>query len=272
MVKFIFLVGIFWMISCSPATAQDTLTVMSYNIYHAEQAYDEGKSSLQDIAALINKEQPDYVALQEIDEMTERLAELNEGNPFSLTDSLAELTTMNGYFGKTIGYGGGGYGIGLLSKKTLKAQKVLLPNPRNGEQRAFLFIEAQTESGQPLIVGGTHLDHQFPENKTAQVQAVNEYFSNKKIPVLLGGDFNFTPDSEQYTQMQKQWTDAAILFDGEPEPTIPAEDPDRRIDYFFLSKNYRWEVLDLRTIKVEYSDHLPVIAIVVIHPEEGKNL
>lgn len=267
MLKSISLLGIFWMVTFSLATSQDTLTVMSYNIYHAEQAYDEGESSLQHIADLINKEEPDFVALQEIDEMTERLAALNNGYSFSLTDSLANMTNMTGYFGKAIDYGGGGYGVALLSKEALKSQKVDLPNPGDGESRVLLFIEAQTESGQPFIFGGTHLDHQFPENKTAQVQAVNEYFSNRKIPMLLGGDFNFTPDLEQYTQMQKQWIDAAMLFSGEADPTIPAEDPNRRIDYFFLSKNCRWEVLDLRAIKVEYSDHLPVIATVVIHHE-----
>lgn len=162
-----FLVVMFWLLSWTIAPAQDTLTVMSYNIYHAEQAYDEGKSSLQDIADLINRERPDFVALQEVDEMTDRLAELHEGKPFSLTDSLAELTKMKGYFGKTIDYGGGGYGIGLLSKRSLTPQKVELPNPRDGEVRAFLFAEVQTASGQLIIFGGTHLDHQFPENKTA---------------------------------------------------------------------------------------------------------
>lgn len=263
----LFFLVIFWLLSWTAAPAQDTLTVMSYNIYHAEQAYDEGKSSLRDIADLINKEQPDFVALQEVDEMTERLAGLNEGKPFSLTDSLAELTNMKGYFGKTIDYGGGGYGIGLLSKRSLKSQKVELPNPGEGEVRAFLFAEAQTASGQPVIFGGTHLDHQYPENKTAQVQAISGYFSNRKVPIVLGGDFNFTPDSEQYTQMREQWMDAALLFDGEPEPTIPAADPGRRIDYFFLSDSGRWEVLDLRTVKKKYSDHLPVVATVVLHPE-----
>lgn len=267
MLKSLFLSGIFWMIACNPGAAQDTLTVMSYNIYHAEQAYEEGKSSLQDIAGLINKEEPDFVALQEVDERTERLAALNNAPPFSLTDSLADLTNMIGYFGKTIDYGGGGYGIALLSKESLKSQKVELPNPGDGESRALLFLEAQTESGQPLIVGGTHLDHRFSENKTAQVRAVNEYFSNRKLPIVLGGDFNFTPDSEQYTQMQQQWTDAASLFDGEPEATIPAENPDRRIDYLFLSNQSNWEVLDIHIIDVNYSDHLPVVARLVIHPE-----
>lgn len=255
------------MLLWTTAPAQDTLTVMSYNIYHAEQAYKEGKSSMQDIADLINREEPDYVALQEVDEMTERLAALHSGKSFSLADSLASLTNMTGYFGKAIDYGGGGYGIGLLSKERSEPQKVMLPNPAGGEQRVFLFIEAEEKSGQSLIFGGIHLDHQSPENKMAQVEAVNEYFSTGEMPVLLGGDFNFIPGSMPYVQMEELWMDAALMFDREPRPTIPAEDPDRRIDYIFLSKGYRWEVVDFKTVMVDYSDHLPIVATVVIHPE-----
>src|SRR5699024_5000022 len=114
--------------------AQDTLTVMSYNIYHAEQAYDDGKGSLQDIASLSNEIEPDYVALQEVDEMTGRIAALNVDEPFSLIDSLATLTNMTGYFGKAIDYDGGGYGNGLLSKEPLQPQKLMMPNPKGGEK------------------------------------------------------------------------------------------------------------------------------------------
>lgn len=258
---------IFWIFPWTVLQAQDTLTVMSYNIYHAEQAYDEGKSSLRDIAALITTEDPDYVALQEVDERTQRLASLHEEKSFSLADSLANLADMTGYFGKAIDYEGGGYGIGLLSKEKAESQKVMLPMPADGEQRVLLFIETETKSEHPLIFGGTHLDHQSPENKMAQVEAINEYFSTREMPVLLGGDFNFIPGSEPYNQMEEQWIDAALMPGGEPEPTIPAEDPDRRIDYIFLSEDSKWELLNFRTISVQYSDHLPIVATVVLHPE-----
>jgi len=260
----IFLVAVSCMILWSAAPAQDTLRVMTYNIYHAEQPYNKGESSLRDIASLINRERPDFVALQEIDEMTDRLAALNDSRPYSLTDSLAGLTGMTGYFGKAIDYGGGGYGGGLLSVHPLEFQKVMLANPEEGEDRVLLFVEAKTASGKPFIFGGTHLDHQSAANKIAQVGDINEYFAGEESPVLLGGDFNFTPGSEPYLQMQQQWVDAALLFNDEPEPTIPSKNPDRRIDYFFLSKHHEWEVIDFRTIKVDYSDHLPVMATIVI--------
>lgn len=261
------LIVIFWILSWVPASAQDTLTVMSYNIYHGEQPYQEGESNLADVARIINEVQPDFVALQEVDEMTGRLASLNNGTPFSLADSLGKLTNMIGYFGKAIDYEGGGYGEGLLSKEPLESKKVMLPIPKGGEKRAVLYIETQTASGQPIIFAGTHLCHQHDENRIAQVQTINDYFSRKEAPVMIAGDFNFTPDSDPYTKMQKQWMDAALENDGPPQPTISAENPNRRIDYLFLSNRSNWEVLDVYTIDVNYSDHLPVVARVVIHPE-----
>ena len=250
----------------TPVHAQDTLTVMSYNIYHGEQAYAEGKGNLEDVAALINEIQPDFVALQEMDEGTGRSAALNNGKPFSLIDSLASLTNMTGYFGKAIDFDGGGYGEGLLSKEPLASQKVMLPRPGGGEKRAVLYVKAKTPSGQPYIFAGTHLGHQYEENRVAQAKAINSYFEDKDWPIMMGGDFNFTPGSVPYTIIQKQWIDAAVEFGGQPEPTYSFESPRKRIDYLFLSSSSNWKVIDFQTVKVNYSDHLPIVAKVIVHP------
>jgi endonuclease/exonuclease/phosphatase family metal-dependent hydrolase len=256
-------IGIFWSAS---TVAQDTLTVMSYNIYHGEQAYNSGEGSLEDISTLIRKVNPDFVALQEVDDMTGRLAALNDGQRFSLVDSLAGLTDMYGYFGKAIEYDGGGYGEGLLSKKPINSQKVMLPIPKGGEKRAVLYTKTETDSGIPFIFAGTHLGHQYEANRIAQVEAINSHFEDEQN-VLMGGDFNFLPKSAPYRAIQKQWTDAAVASGNQPDMTYSFEDPNRRIDYFFLSNQSNWEVLDIKTIKRNYSDHLPIVAKIVIYPQ-----
>lgn len=261
-VSFLIIMGFLWSIN---AAAQDTLTVMSYNIYHGERAYEEGQGNLDEVATLIREINPDFVALQEVDEMTGRLATLNNGRTFSLVDSLANLTGMHGYFGKAIDYDGGGYGEGVLSKKPLKSYKKMLPIPRGGEKRAALYVETQTVSGEPFIFAGTHLCHQYQENRVAQAKAINSHFSGKKN-VIIAGDFNFTPDSDPYRAIQQQWIDAAVAGGKQPDMTYSFEDPERRIDYFFLSKQSNWEVLEVKTIKRDYSDHLPLVAQIVTHP------
>jgi endonuclease/exonuclease/phosphatase family metal-dependent hydrolase len=264
--KRVFIFTILWLISCTSVIAQDTLTVMTYNIYHGEQAYEEGESNIEDVASLITKINPDFVALQEVDEMTGRLASLNEGERFSLVDSLAALTGMEGYFGKAIDYDGGGYGEGLLSKRSLTPEKVMLPIPKGGEKRTLLFAEARTKSGQPFIFAGTHLCHQYEENRIAQVRAINKYFLESEVPVIIGGDFNFTPDTRTHRLMQDWWADASLQFQQAPDLTFSSRKPDRRIDYLFLSRNASWEILYVKTIDVTYSDHLPVVARIVVHP------
>ena len=256
------MLGMLW---CSCVFAQDTLTVMSYNIYHGEQAYEEGKGNLEDVAGLIREVNPDFVALQEVDEMTGRLAALNNGRPFSLVDSLAKLTGMHGYFGQAMAFDGGGYGEGLLTQRKLKTHKKMLPIPKGGEKRAVLYVKAETKSGIPFTFAGTHLCHQYQANRVAQAKAIKNYFGGKKN-VMIVGDFNFRPESKPYRVIEKPWLDAAIAANNQPDMTYPFEGPDRRIDYIFLPKQSNWEILSIKTIKRSYSDHLPLVAKIVIHP------
>lgn len=246
----------------SKAYAQDTLTVMTYNIYHGERGYQPGKSNLEGIAGLINRISPDFIALQEVDSLTGRSASLHKGKPVNLVERLADLTNMYGYFGKAIDFDGGGYGEGILARELLQATKVMLPNPKGGEKRALLMVEGQTKTGRSFMFAGTHLCHQYSENRLAQVRKINRIFSKEALPVILGGDFNFTPRSNSYETMQKHWKDAAVMK-GNPKATFSYKKPSQRIDYLFLSGNTRWEVVNLEIIEVDYSDHMPVVATVV---------
>lgn len=258
--------GIFLLFAFSEVTAQDTLRVVSYNIFNAQHPNKNGESTLKEIADFISEEDPDLVALQEVDSATHRLAKLNGGCYFSLADSLAERTGMHANFGKALNFGGGGYGIALLSRKPMTAGKVALPNPKEGEPRVLLAAYFDTDSGTKLVFAATHFDHQYEENRLQQVETVNEFLLQKyKSPVILAGDFNFEPDSEAYQIMQKYWIDTALEGDGKPSLTYPNNDPSRRIDYVFVSSSQRWEVLSHRTPNLPYSDHLPVVTRLVLH-------
>ncbi|MDZ7683121.1 MAG: endonuclease/exonuclease/phosphatase family protein [Fodinibius sp.] len=250
--------------------AQDTLTVMTYNIYHGENPDVSGEGTVAGIAELINRHQPDFVALQEIDSMTTRLAKLNNGRSFDLADSLAKLTNMHGYFGRAINFEGGGYGIGILSKKKFDARRNRLPNPRKGEPRVLLQLEGKTPKGYPIIFAGTHLDHQHEANRLAQVEAISQKLTGNDSPVILAGDFNFPPGSRGYQQMARQWIDAGLQSpqDDEPALTYPTENPQKRIDYIWLSKGWDWKVLEYQTPEVGLSDHWPVVAKIIVYPAD----
>lgn len=236
---------------------------MTYNIYHGENPSEPGTSNLEDIAALIREVQPDFVALQEVDSLTGRSASLNDGVPQNLVQELAEMTDMHGYFGKAIDYDGGGYGEGILSREPVQIRKVMLPVPNGGEDRALLIAKTTMPNGESFIFAGTHLCHQFSENRLAQAEKINEIFEEIDQPSILVGDLNFMPDSKPYQSLENLWVDIAKIS-GTAEPTISYENPTRRIDYIFaLKKPFpKFEIVDVEVLNVGYSDHMPIIATI----------
>lgn len=242
-----------------PAGGQTTLKLMTYNIYHGEHPA-EGTSNLEQVARLIRSEQPDLVALQEVDSLTGRSAGLNRGEPQNLVEELAEMTGMYGYFGKAMDYDGGGYGEGILSGKPVRIRKVMLPIPEGGEERALLIASMALDGDKRLVFAGTHLCHQHHKNRLAQAQRINGEFAGTGEAVVLAGDLNFTPGSDPYEVLGSDWIDAALSA-GSSSHTFSFEEPSRRIDYLFLSqKAYeRYEIEEVRVLKVGYSDHMPVV-------------
>lgn len=239
------------------------IKVMTYNIYHGEQPYNPGNSNLPQIAELINKLNPDFVALQEVDSMTNRSAGINSGEPKDLVLELSRMTGMTGFFGKAIDYSDGGYGEGILSRFPARATKYSLPIPKGGEERALLMINCILPGGREIVFAGTHLCHQFEENRLAQTEAICKILGAIDKPVILAGDFNFRPESEPYQLIVRKFADAAVIG-GDPEPTISFENPRNRIDYVFLSGNYKWNVKDVEVIRCSASDHMPVMVILEI--------
>ncbi len=246
-------------------TAQD-LKVMTFNIYHGEQNYDRGRSNLEEVARVINEYKPDFVALQEVDSMTNRSAGLNNGTPVNQVEKLAELTGMYGYFGKAIDFSNGGYGEGILTRDELCSKVYALPTPEGGEGRALIQVEYHLPDGEKIIFGGTHLCHEFDKNRIAQVKAIHKIYKQQDAAVILGGDFNFTPETKPYKILKKCFDDAAKVK-GNPENTIPFHAPAQRIDYIFLSKNTSWRIKDVEVIKNNASDHMPVLVTLTLEDE-----
>lgn len=240
-------------------TSAQTIKVLTYNIYHGEEHYNNGKSNLEKIAAVINRYQPDFVAMQEVDSMTNRTASFNGGVKKDLVAELAKLTGMHGYFGKAMDYSDGGYGEGLLSKDAATPVVYHLPTPAGGEGRALIAVEHQFANGKKMLFAGTHLCHEFETNRQAQASAVTDILLSSKLPVVIGGDFNITPETKAYSIITGKLNDAAVLY-GNPQLTFPYTKPRIRLDYIFLNKGDIWKVKKVEVINNEdASDHKPVL-------------
>src|ERR1700731_1570832 len=89
-------------------TVPRTLRVLTSNIHHGEGT--DGRFDLSRLARVMKSVQPDVIALQEVDQGTER-----SGGVDQLAE-LERLTNMHAEFGKAMDYSGGGYGVAVLSR------------------------------------------------------------------------------------------------------------------------------------------------------------
>lgn len=237
------------------------LVVMSYNIYHGENPYQRGTSNVEDVAGLIKTIIPDFLALQEVDSMTLRTAGF-AGSKLDLTDVWAKSSDMEGFFAKAIDFSEGGYGEAVLVRQKAVFESVSLPTPKGGEGRSMSVAHVEMKDGSKITFAGTHLCHEFEENRSAQVEAIKDYFKGYSHPVIVVGDFNFEPTEEGYSLMGEDFLDAAKIF-GEAKYTFPTDQPSIRIDYIWLIKSTTWNVKDFQVMEdITYSDHLPVLAVV----------
>src|SRR5687768_7250738 len=172
------------------------IRVMVYNIHAGKDA--AGADNLERVADLIRRSQADVVLLQEVDRGTQRSAGVDQ------PVVLAQRTGLHVAFGKSLAYQGGDYGIAILSRWPIIAQttiplKVDPPQERAGgsyEPRVALRAILKSPAGEVTIVN-THLDasreDRWRRQEIANILAIAD--STRGV-LLLGGDFNSTPESD----------------------------------------------------------------------------
>ena len=218
---------------------QNPLKVMSYNVRHCA-----GMDMIVDYdrtAAVIAEQQPDVVALQELDSMTGRSGQHNQ---------LGELANRIQYypvFGSAIDYDGGKYGVGILTREQpLSAKTIPLPGE---EPRVLLVVELKD-----YVIACTHLDLE-EDQRLASVPLIAEEAQHWQKPFILTGDWNDAPDSELLQEMTKHFT----ILSGN-EATFPADEPQECIDYIASYKDHPAEAIESFVIdEPEASDHRPLV-------------
>lgn len=162
--------------------ADGEVRIMSYNIYHCEGA--DKKLDIPRTASVIAKERPDFVALQEVDNSTKRSRGADQAG------ELGKMLGMHSTFAEAIKFGGGGYGIALLSKeKPISVRRIPLPGK---EPRVLLLCEFAD-----CWVGNAHLDLD-PAARVESVKIIRDAVAAVAAhkAVFLAGDWNAEPDSE----------------------------------------------------------------------------
>ena len=224
------------------AAPEATLTVLTYNI---QQGYDEdGQKNADGQLALMRAADADIIGLQESD--TNRIA----GGNADLVRYYANALNMYSYYGPTTV--AGTFGIALLSKYPIENPDTFYMFSE-GEQTAA--IEAQITVGQETYhIYVTHLGNGGP---IVQQQAVLEIVTGRENVILMG-DFNFRPETDQYAITTAVLDDTWLRRwpDGIDDAGVQ---PSRRIDHFFISPELQVE--DVRYIDSRASDHPAVTAV-----------
>lgn len=213
--------------------------IMSYNVRHCA-----GMDLVVDYdrtATVIAEQQPDVIALQELDSMTGR-----SGQCYQLGE-LAERTKYYPIFGSAINYDGGKYGVGILTREQpLSSKRIPLPGE---EPRVLLVVELKD-----YVVACTHLDLEEAARLSSVPMIIEEAQSCKK-PFILAGDWNDTLGSPLLQEMTKHFT----ILSGNA-PTYPADKPQDCIDYIASFKTHPAKSLESIVIdEPEASDHRPLI-------------
>ena len=214
--------------------------VMSYNVRHCagmDWVVDYDRTT-----AVIAEQQPDVVALQELDSMTGR-----SGRRYQLGE-LADRTQYHPVFGSAIDFDGGKYGVGILTREQpLSTKRIPLPGE---EPRVLLVVEMRD-----YVLASTHMDLE-EEARLASVPLIVEEAKRWQKPFILAGDWNDTLGSPLLQAMTKRFT----ILSGNT-PTFPADKPQECIDFIASFNTYTVDALESKVIEEPTaSDHRPLMA------------
>lgn len=235
---------------------QADINVLCYNIHHANPPSTKDKIDIPAIAKVIADSKPDIVALQEVDVHTDR-----SGKTLHQAEELARLSGMKSFFAKGIDYGGGEYGVAILSRyPILETNRYPLTTVAgtNGELRVLATALLQLPGNRKVLMACTHLDAQRGDtNRQVQIREVMDILSKQPYPVIVAGDLNAPENSSVINTLDQHFsrscTDCGF--------TIPVENPRRCIDFVAFTPG-KFETVSHTVIQEKYaSDHLPVNAV-----------
>ena len=231
----------------SDVRAQNTLRMMNYNVRNGIGL--DGVTNYQRIADVINNAQPDVVALQELDSVTNRSAKVD------VLRRLANETLMYPIYSGAIDYDGGKYGLGILSKvKPLRTGSFALPGRE--EVRTFLWVEFDR-----YIYCSTHFSL-TEADRIKSLEIIQAWVESQQKPIFLAGDLNAEPQSA----VMQLVAEHGKLLTNPKQNTYPANKPACCIDYIIGNKadESRYTVVGARVIpEAVASDHRPLLVDII---------
>ena len=224
--------------------------VMTYNLHQGFNVH--GSHGLEDIARVIQAEDPDIIALQEV------------SRGWVVNGSVDMLVWLSQRLEMDYVWGPAAdpvWGNAVLSRlPIISSQNHRMPNNDTVRlDRAFLTVEVDVGGGETIDVVATHFHSGDGDSaiRIPQAKAVLGAVDNNRTTVLLG-DFNAHPDHpEMLLFADAGFNDTFVASRATGDGfTYPADNPWERIDYVWASPDLK--VRDLSVPDSLASDHLAV--------------
>lgn len=250
------------------------LKLMTFNIAHGRglslyQGFSSTKGifkNLDRIAKVVREEEPDLVALQEID------ASSHWNDHINLLDYLQSATdypfSVHGIHNRRDGKKPLAYGNAFLSKHPVKNWKVEPFGSKRLGEKGFLeacFIFEDRE----IDVINLHLDFRSRQTRLRQVDQLLSSIHQRSLadpyhlPPIICGDFNTSSRSSRdalHQLIARSANEEDYEYYPKRERTFPSHFPSRGLDFILIAAPF--EVVQTEVIRCFASDHLPVMSTI----------
>lgn len=253
-------------VSCSalrPGAGGETvsLRVVSYNIRHG--AGMDGELDLERTAAVLEALHAEVILLQEVDERCARSGSVDQAK------DLGERLGMNSAFAPFMDYGGGRYGLAILSSLPIVSSEVITLPPGQREPRSALAIVVR-KGEQAVRVVNAHFDWLDEDTERfAQATELSDAIAamDPGIPTIFGGDLNDAPKSRAVLAFEREelpWH-ARFRRIGPFGYTFPSDEPAKSIDHLLVAPSNLWSTAEVQVVREPMaSDHRPIVADLVL--------
>lgn len=240
------------------------LTMMTFNIHHGRGT--DGELNLARIANIITKSGADLIGLNEVDRHFSARSDYKDQIRW-----LAERLQFDYAYGPALSLRRGAssnrkqYGNALLSRYPITSVENHRFQFRVVEDRALLEATVHVAKRR-LKVYVTHLSLD-PITHHRQTETIVNKVTQDDPPVIVLGDWNMRPGARAWKKITQSLQDVWLCAGVGPGYTFPSSRPQTRLDYIFLSDDFRITETKVVSASPEASDHLPVLATVHIPPD-----
>src|SRR5690606_19180220 len=178
-----------------------TIRVLNYNIFHGETTL--GKIDMDLFGQIIKDENPDLVALQEVDKGTTRSEGIDQ------TAELSARTGLSGYFAKARNFQGGDYGVAILSRLPVKDFKVIPAYKTGTYGTAYAYAKIKLDDDTHIWFNSSHLSTNLEERTVHTQELINYYRSVlKSEPLIISGDLNAQISDPEMQVLKKDFAES----------------------------------------------------------------